>query len=407
MKIVFFTETYLPQINGVATSTSLFRKYLEKRGHDVFIIAPIAPRGDRKVLKVPGVRFPMEKQHIVSIPVKKRIRDFIHGFDPDVIHSHTPFILGFFALKIQQDFGIPHVHTYHTLLVEYRHYIPPPIRPSRSVVEEFSAWFCNQVDHVIAPTEEIRKELVKYGVEKEITVIPTGIDIDSFRGENRFDVRKKHGIGKDERIILFAGRLAKEKNVLFTLRIFKRLMEEGRKVFFIIVGDGPLRMDIEEVLDEWKMKNKVVLTGYLRRDDLIEYYKQSDLFIFASLTETQGLVVLESLAAGTPVVAIAEKGIKDVLEDGRGALLVKGEDEDDFLVKVKSILDDDSRRERLSKLGIEYVEEKWSMDSAVEKLLKIYGNLSRKRKKVYHIPRIFEIVMRKLEKIENRIFVGS
>jgi len=405
LKIVMFSETYIPQVNGVATSIHLFRKYLEKRGHDVYIIAPVSPENDDKVLLIDGITFPMEKQHKLPIPDNRLINNLILEIDPDVIHSHAPFTLGIAALRTQKKFGIPHVHTYHTLLVEYRHYIPKPFTPPRNAVEEFSAWFCNQVDHVVSPTAEIKAELQKYGVEKPITILPTGIDIESFEKSDKFSIREKHEIMPNDKILLFVGRLAKEKNLEFILEIFKELYKKFRKIKLIIVGDGPMRPKIEEYKNETQAGKNIILTGYIKRNDLMEYYKQSDLFIFASVTETQGLVVLESLAAGTPVVAVAKKGIKDVLMDGQGALLINEVDKTEFLKKVEELLTNEELLENLSILGKEYVKNYWSMDIMAEKLEKLYFSLEKnvKSNRSFNF-NLFSNMIYRLSKIGDKIF---
>jgi len=405
LKIIMFSETYIPQVNGVATSIHLFRKYLEKRGHDVYIIAPVSPENDEKVLLVNGIRFFAEKQHKIPIPDNRLINDFILEIQPDVIHSHAPFTMGIAAIRAQKKFGIPHVHTYHTLLVEYRHYIPKPFTPSRNAVAEFSAWFCNQVDHVISPTPEIKKELQKYGVEKPITVLPTGIDIESFEKEDKINVREKHGIDPDEKLLLFVGRLAKEKNLKFILEIFEEIHKKYGKIKLIIVGDGPMRPEIEEYMKETEAGKNIILTGFLKRENLVEYYRQADIFIFASVTETQGLVVLESLAAGTPVVAVAERGIKDVLMDGQGALLIDKLDKYEFLRKLEKLLIDGKLAKNLSFLGKEYVKNHWSMEKMAEKLEKIYKSLESDTKGYRDFnSSLFSNIIYRLSKIGDKIF---
>lgn len=405
LKIMMFSETYIPQVNGVATSIHLFRKYLERRGHDVYIITPVSPENDEKVLLVNGIRFFGEKQHKIPIPDNKLIKDFILKIQPDVIHSHAPFTLGIAAIRVQKRFGIPHVHTYHTLLVEYRHYIPKPFTPSENVVAEYSAWFCNQVDHVISPTPEIEKELRKYGVEKPITVLPTGIDIESFEKADKFNIKEKHEIPPGEKVLLFVGRLAKEKNLEFILDVFEEIHKRHEKIKLIIVGDGPLRPRIEEYIKETKAGKDIILTGYLRRENLIEYYKQADVFIFASVTETQGLVVLESLAAGTPVVAVAKKGVKDVLIDGQGALLVDQPNKHEFLKKLEKLLTDEELSRNLSFIGKEYVKNYWSMEKMAERLEKIYKSLRSDTRACYDFnPSLFSNIIYRLSKIGDKIF---
>jgi 1,2-diacylglycerol 3-alpha-glucosyltransferase len=368
MRILMISDTYLPQINGVATSIYLSKKYLEMRGHEVFIVAPVKPEGEEKILLVPGIPFLLEKQHKVVFANHIKIIEFALENKIDIIHSHDPMALGMRALKVQKDLKLPHVHTYHTLLTEYRHYVPPPFTPDRRTVEEFSKWFCNKVNIVIAPTDEIKQELISYGVQRPIEVVPTGIDTIEFSQPPRKDIRKEYGIPHDSILLMYAGRLAKEKNLEFLSKVVSRYMHENSGVWFLIVGDGPERKALENFFEDEGLMGRTIFTGYIPHKEMRDYYKAADLFVFASLTETQGLVVLESLASGTPVVAIAYKGIANVLVNGEGAITT-GINEEEFYHAIRIALE---RREELSKKGIEYVEKYWSMNTMADKLEKIY-----------------------------------
>ncbi|HOJ88681.1 MAG TPA: glycosyltransferase family 4 protein [Pseudothermotoga sp.] len=372
MKIAMFTDTYIPQANGVATSVSLYKRALEKLGHEVYVVAPIGPKDDT-VFAIGGIQFKWEQNHIV--PNSGRLLpllNFTKQKKIEVIHSHAPFALGFRGLTVQRRLQIPHVHTYHTLLVEYRHYIPKPLTPSAKSVEEFSAWFCNMVNRVIAPTEKIRHELLRYGVTRPVDVIPTGIDVELFESDNDFDIRKHHNIGNKSKILLFVGRLAKEKNVVFVIQVLKALLEKKYDLHLIIVGDGPERASLKQLATELGVESSVTFTGYMPRKVLANYYRQADLFVFASESETQGLVVLESLAAGTPVVAVAKMGIADVLVDGQGALLVEESLLSKFTEKVERLLSDASLYETMAKVGKEYVVKNWSIDAKALLLQEVY-----------------------------------
>ncbi|MFN3691449.1 MAG: glycosyltransferase family 4 protein [Fervidobacterium sp.] len=369
MRILMVSDTYLPQINGVATSIYLSKKYLEMRGHEVFIIAPVAPENDERILVVPGVPFLLEKQHRVVFANHLKMVEFAEKNSIDVIHSHDPLALGIRALKIQRTLKLPHIHTYHTLLTEYRHYVPPPLTPDRKTVEEFSRWFCDKVNIVIAPTEEIKNELIRYKVQRPIEVLPTGIDTQEFSKPPKLDVRQTYNIPRDALVLMYAGRLSKEKNLEFLFRVVGRYIRENLQAWFLVVGDGPERKELENLAEELGISKKTVFTGYVPHKEIKEYYKASDLFVFSSLTETQGLVVLEALASGTPVVAIAYKGIANVLVNGEGAITT-GINEDEFYNAVVKAIDE---KEVLSKKGIEYVEKYWSMNKMADKLEEIYS----------------------------------
>lgn len=368
MNIAMFSDTYVPQVNGVANSIKIYRRKLEERGHKVVVVAPTGPANDENVLKVRSIPFIMEKQHRIAIASTKEILDFTRKHEVQLIHSHSPFFIGFKALKVQEEMRIPHVHTYHTLLVEYRHYIPKPFTPPRGIVEHFSAWYCNFVNTVIAPTEEIKRELESYGVKRRIEVLPTGIEVEKFEKcpEN---VRERLGLS-GKRVLLYVGRIAKEKNVDFLLKVYERVRSKLSDVVLLIVGDGPERDEVEEYAKDKKLE--VVITGFVPHDEIAKYYKAGDVFVFASKTETQGLVVLEALASGVPVVALSQKGVKNVLKEREGAFLIEEESVEAFATRIEELLNKNELHAEFSKRGVEYVRKNWSVDTFVEKLERIY-----------------------------------
>ncbi|AEH50971.1 glycosyltransferase family 4 protein [Pseudothermotoga thermarum] len=407
MKIAMMTDAYYPQPNGVAVSVYLYKKYLEKLGHEVYVVTPFGAKTDEKVLIIGGKSFPWEKNHFV--PSSGRllpIINFLKQNKIEVIHSHAPFALGFRALAVQKYLGLPHVHTYHTLLVEYRHYIPKPLRPSAKSVEEFSSWFCNMVNRVVAPTEKIKSELISYGVKRPIDVVPTGIDVEHFQKPCSSDIRKKFNIDKTCKLLLYVGRLAHEKNVLFLLDVLKKLREKHLNVHLLFVGDGPAREEILDYAIEINVDDFITLAGAVNRDELPDYYQQADLFVFASTTETQGLVVLEALAAGTPVVAVKKMGIANVLKEHEGALLVDEPNVHVFAEKVEQILSNHSLYENMRQRGKEYVASNWSMEKRVKELLETYQKaLEEGPIQVEFWNNLWvEVMLEKMKEIYNKIF---
>lgn len=367
MNIAMFSDTYAPQINGVATSIRVYKKKLMERGHKVVVVAPSAPEDERDVFVVRSIPFPFESQHRISIASTKNILEFMRKNNVQIIHSHSPFFIGFKALRVQEEMGLPHVHTYHTLLPEYRHYIPKPFTPPRKLVEHFSAWFCNMTNVVIAPTEDIKRELESYGVKRPIEVLPTGIEVEKFEVEAPEELKRKWNPER-KKVVLYAGRIAKEKNLDFLLRVFERL--NAPDIAFIMIGDGPEREEVEEFAKEKGLDLRV--TGFVPHDEIPLYYKLGDVFVFASKTETQGLVLLEALASGLPVVALKWKGVKDVLKNCEAAVLIEEENEKLFVEKIKRILENDRLREEFSTKGKEFVRKEWSVDRFVQKLEEIY-----------------------------------
>ncbi len=397
MNIGMMTDTYIPQINGVATSVSLFKRYLEKMGERVYVFSPMIPKNESGTFKVNGLKFLWESQHRVAIPISHKILKLSTKLKIDVIHSHAPFSMGFQALRLGEKLGLPHIHTYHTLLTEYRHYIPFPFRPTENAVREFSSWFCNSTDAVIAPTGKIKDELLSYGVKSPIYVLPTGIDVENFRRPLKFSIRERHSISENDRIVLFVGRIAREKNLDFILKAFAHLQSKLKNVTLIMVGDGPEMKEFLHLASHLKVSDRVVMTGYMPRSEIVEYYRQSDVFAFASVTETQGLVVLEALAAGLPVVAVAKEGVADVLKNGVGCLLIDDVQLETFVDRLLKILENPELSMKMSKDGMNYVLEHWSMNTMAYRLDEIYKEVvksSKKRRKKYDSQSFFAYLHR-------------
>ncbi len=366
------TDTYIPQVNGVATSVSLFKKYLENLGEKVYVFAPMVPKNESRTFKVSGLKFFWEPQHRFAIPISRKMLNLTMKLNVDIVHSHAPFSMGFQALRISGKLGIPHIHTYHTLLTEYRHYVPLPFRPTEEAVKEFSTWFCNSTNAVIAPTNKIKEELSSYGVTVPIHVLPTGIDVENFQRPMKFSIRERHSIPQNQKIILYAGRIAKEKNLEFLLGAFALLHSEFKNTTFIMVGNGPEMHEILHRASRMGIEDHIIMTGYIPREHLVEYYRQSDVFAFASVTETQGLVVLEALASGLPVVAVAKEGIKDVLKNGVGCILLNKVEKIPFVNALLKILKDPILIENMSNDGVKYVTDHWSMNTMARRLDDIY-----------------------------------
>ncbi|MEN3007939.1 glycosyltransferase family 4 protein [Pseudothermotoga sp.] len=409
MRIAMFTETYIPQRNGVATSVFLYKRALEERGHQVYVVTTVGDNSD-DIFVLKSSQFKYESNHVIPLDGRLLpVLDFVRNKAVEVIHSHAPFALGLRALAAQKYLKLPHVHTYHTLLVEYRHYIPKPLTPSKESVAEFSAWFCNMVNHIIAPTENIKQELVHYGIVKPIHVIPTGIDVDSFEKSPSFDVRHRHGISKNTKLLLYVGRLAKEKNVAFLLHVLKNLLDRKNDVHLILVGDGPERTQLEEEAKQLEVEDRVTFTGAIARETLVNYYRQADVFTFASTTETQGLVVLESLASGTPVVAVAKMGVANVLKDGEGAFLLKEVNLQEFTDKIELLLSDPKLSDEMKLKGKAYVKKHWSIQKTVEELEKVYQmSISEGAVEVEYYSSVWlEIMIEKMKQISSKIFTAG
>lgn len=366
----------MPQINGVVTVIRTMRHLLEESGHEVFVFAPTYAETEPEegVYRFTSFTYPFHKESRVVIPYKRKISMVFEALD--IVHSHTPFSLGLLALWVAKRYKKPHLHTYHTLFTEYRHYVPYPLRPTRGMAEHISAAFCNRCDAITAPSQKMRDELLRYGVKPKIFLLPFGPDLSEFKKEPLWEPRRTLKISPRARVLLFAGRLGTEKNLLFLLRAFKRMTEfkqQGHILNLVIAGDGPQRKKLEEYVTALGLRDQVLFTGYLEHAKLIDLYKMADLFVFASKTETQGLVLVEALAAGTPVVAVGAMGVLDVVTHGESGLLVE-EDEEAFARAVVELLDDPKKLHAMKAKALERAYE-LSAQRAVQRLVGIYQEL--------------------------------
>ncbi len=379
LTIGFFTDTYRPQINGVATLLPLVERLLERLGHEVYVFAPAydrrrAYREGERVFRYPAVPAFFHKESRMTFPFHREARKIFDKLD--IVHSHTPFTMGLLAIRVSRKHAVPHLHTYHTLFTEYLHYLPRWLRPSPEAVKRLSRAFCNRCDAVTVPSRPMREELLSYGVEVPVHVLPFGMDVEVFRRPPERNVREELGLPTTERVLLCAGRLSKEKNVEFVLRAFRRLLDRGvRGVRLVIVGDGPHRAELERLARELRLLDgrKAIFTGYRPWEALVDYYKTSDLFVYGSKTETQGIVFTEAQAAGLPVVAVGAMGALEAVQDGVTGLLTR-EDEEEFAEAVERLLRDETLYTRLSQAARE-LSERNSIRRSVERLVGIYEGL--------------------------------
>jgi glycosyltransferase involved in cell wall biosynthesis len=375
MNIGLFSDTYLPQINGVVTSLEIFRKELEKNGHRIYIFCPrIGPINNipvssaclKRFLSVP---YPLQREYRLVFPLSSKLLHFSR-YNLDVIHSHDFFPLGMLAWTLSKKFRIPHVHTYHTLWTEYAHYSFLPRSIGSELLKWWSKVFCNSCDLIISPSSLIKNVLENYGVKTKIEIIPTGIDYESFSLVNGKKVREELHLSQKMRILSFAGRLGKEKNIYFLLRAFKRIQDKYPLSVLLIIGDGPEKRSLIHFTHSLKLKGKILFLGYKKRNEVLSILSQSDLFVFPSKTETQGLSLLEALACGTPAVAINAMGVADVLKDDIGGYLVN-DDEQEFADKVGVMLTDRILHKKKAEEALRRAEE-FSSARMAEKLVKSY-----------------------------------
>ena len=316
---------------------------------------------------MPSLKFIFYKGARVAIPYSRSALQLIPSLD--IIHSHDPGPIGLMALWASKKYCIPHVLTYHTLFMDYRRYLPRVIRPNRRMVKSVSRLFCNRCNAIIAPSNQMKNELESYGITRPIYALPFGADEEEFSHEIRWNVRTELNIHTND-LLLYVGRLGIEKNLDFLLRSFQRLLSLRPRARLIIAGDGPQRQFLERYAMSLGIAPFVSFVGFLPRCDLIDLYKQA-LFVFASKTETQGLVLVEAMMAGAAVVAVGIMGPRDIITSGETGILV-GENENEFALACNRLLEDDNERQNIGMAARKWAHSQSSQVST-RRLLDIYS----------------------------------
>jgi glycosyltransferase involved in cell wall biosynthesis len=340
LRIGLFTNNYFPMLGGVPTAVETIRRGLEALGHEVVIVAPRmagADDGGRQVIRVPAVPAPTYPDFALPLPLGPALSRRLRSLELDVFHAHHPFLLGASARRLARAAGQPFVFTYHTLYDRYAHYVPLPRAMVARRAIRWSARFADTADLVLAPSDFVARRLRAQGVRRPVEVLPTGIDLDRFRPGDRSAARQALGFDAGDRLLLYVGRLDREKNLEFLLDAVARVRIP--RVRLVLVGRGTQAAVLRRAAAALGLGDRVDLRGGSLPDGLPAYYRAADAFVFASTTETQGLAVLEAMACGLPVVAVRASGIEEVVAEGVSGLLVP-EDAAAFSAATAQVLTD-------------------------------------------------------------------
>lgn len=351
MKIAMFTNTYLPHVGGVARSIKTLEDGCRLMGHEVRVVAPESDGAELspEVLRVPAIQHFHGSDFCVRVPLPNLVRDFMEDFQPDIIHSHHPFLLGDAALRESWKMRVPIVFTHHTLYERYTHYVPLDSAALKRVAIQIATEYCNLCDLVIAPSRSMGKLLIDRGVIIPIKVVPTGIDTRRFGKGNGAGYRARLGIPAGAQVIGHVGRLAEEKNLAYLARAVALCLEREPGAVFLLVGSGDWREKMLAILTASSAAPRIYDAGCLSGDELVDAYAAIDCFAFSSQTETQGIVLAEAMAAGKPVVALDGPGVRDIVSDGKnGILLDGGATEEEFARALLRFIRDPGLREACS-----------------------------------------------------------
>ena len=380
MKIGMFINYYTPSKGGMETSVINLSGGLEKAGHEVFIFAPKYPNykdEEKNIFRYKSIRFNYGGYfYVIPVPLGSKMKEIVKELKLDIIHSHQPYSLGSEALKFSKELNIPLVFTYHIKYEDYSHYIPlVPSSIAKKYIRKITVGYSNKCDVVISPSTAIKKLLEDHGIKVLVKIIPSGINIGNFQSNicKNMEIRKKYQIKQDEIMLITACRLTKEKNLEFLIKSFAKMTQKNQNIKFMIVGDGAVKKDLEKMTEDLEIKDKIIFTGLVDRTEIVGLYQASDIFVFASKTETQGLVAVEAMAAGSPVVAVRASGIEDIVKDGEDGFLTS-ESEDEFAEKVLQIAENDALRKSMLGKAKEN-SRKFEIAPWVEKIVELYKSL--------------------------------
>lgn len=386
MHILMLSDVYFPRVNGVSTSIQSFRNALRNEGHKVTLIAPDyknnsknnSDKCDKKeevdIIRVNSRSVPLDPEDRFM-----RYKDVINTFETlknsgiDIVHIQTPFIAHYAGVKLARMLDVPFIVSYHTYFEEYLfHYIPfAPKFIMKYFARRFTRSQCNEANAIISPSPAMANVLQQYGIIQPIKILPTGLDLSKFQGGHRLAFRQSLKLDTEQPTLVFLGRVAHEKNIDFLLYVLRDLVPQHRDIKLIIAGEGPAEAHLKQIAHKLHITEHVIFKGYLDREtELLDCYRAGDIFVFASQTETQGLVLIEAMAMGLPVVAISAMGTKSILDAQQGALIAK-HNVQDFSEKISYLINNPTQRNLLSQQGRQYAKH-WSIERCCASLIDLY-----------------------------------
>lgn len=384
MKIGLFSDTYLPEINGVVSSIVTLQKGLEKAGHEVFVITThpslLSLSYENKILRLPGIELKNMYGYVLTSPLHIRAYQYVKDMNLDVIHAHTEFGIGIFARLVARLLSLPITITYHTTYEDYTHYVnvfksKAFDKLAKKTVSKLSKIYIDSADAIISPSEKTKKMLLGYGVENEIHVVPTGLDLDRFdpKHSTKFqltNLKSQLKINNNEKVILFVGRIAKEKSIDLVIDGFDKIDQNLVSCHLVIVGGGPELEALKLQASLIKASNKVHFLGKVPNDQVAQYYHLSDVFVSASTTETQGMTFIEAFASHKPVFAREDEVLKNLVIEKQTGFYFKSTQ--DFGQKMQEFLllsQEDVQKIQANCLSKTF---EYRQETFVEKVLKVY-----------------------------------
>ncbi len=375
MKIAFFTETYYPQLNGVPISIDNFKHELEKRGHTVYIVAPrMKPYQDHDshILRLPSVKIlSSEPEVFFPFPVTRSSLKGMFKEDFDIIHAHGNGAFSLLGRQVARVKGVPFVMTFHNLHTKYTHYVLNGKVLKPRMVAAAMRMFGNVCDGVITPSEKMKRELLKYGVKKDIMVIPNFVYSSRFENIQSGYLHKTYNIPQSSQILLTVGRLGKEKNFPFIIKSFKRLTKKDKTTHLVIVGHGVEKENLLQLTNRLGLEKRIHFTDKIDKESMPEVYADADIFVFASTTEVHPMVVLEAAAAGLPFIVVKDAAYMHIIEEGINGY-VTPMNQDNFTQKVSVLLQNKHLQKTFGNSSRKLLQQYFNPDTITDELVSLY-----------------------------------
>ncbi len=384
MRILMMTNTYFPIVGGLEQSVYSFSEEFRSLGHEVLIVTPTyagTPVEEPGVLRLPSLQKFNWTIFSVNFPVSGLLTRLMREFSPDIIHSHCPFFMGDFALRLSRQHAIPLVFTYHTMFEEYMHDMPIKNDGFKRFIVKLAVGYANCVDRLIVPCESLQEILLKRGIKTLMEIVPTGVVLKHFQNGDGKGFRVRNGIPPDALVVGHVGRLAAEKNLDFLVNAMIALLKKEPRAHALIVGRGSSEKMIRDAFDKAGLKERLHWAGILQYQHLVDAYFAMDVFAFASLSETQGVVLIEAMATGLPVVALDAPGARDVVKDRYNGRLLEKMDQDSFVEALGWVLRCKPEEQQMLKQAAKTTAEKYSVELSAKRMLEVYED-ARSRKSI-------------------------
>lgn len=381
MKIGIFSECYKPILNGVVHSIDGFRRGLTELGHEVFIFAPHYKEKikEKNIISCHSLPLPGKSGYHYILSFRNRVINIARAMD--IIHTQHPFIMGNRAYKIAEKYNIPFVFTNHTQYEQYAHYAPIGKGLMRWYLKYYMKRFWQKCDLIIAPAPSIKDKLLEEQIETPIEIVPNGIDLDRFKNCHRNYLVKRYHL-QNWPVFIFIGRLAEEKNLTFLIQAFQKVQQKNPHCYLLLVGGGPEEKNYQKLIDNWKLQNKIIITGYQPYGEIPNYLASADIFVSASKTEVHPLTVLEAMASGLPSIVFDTVGTGEIIKNEINGLKTKTDDLSEFTETMIKILENRNLGQNLGRQARDdaqkysFLETSKIMLEVYKKAIKIHNNKS-------------------------------